>query len=281
MATLFPQHTTLCILAALASLAPLPARAADPSPANALTPPVPPAGEPIKRPKLPAAWSISFKYNGTATAAETDARPVSINVTVIGEESVQTVAFPSRGAELWKIKGQSFLSAPGSSDITIHGITADNSTANSTAFTDDQNPKTVFSGPASVPPETDDWASLREFDWVKSDLFKGKIAIAGQPLLIFAEIPPEPVFIGKGKPPAPQKWPAGPLGGLPLQPGIRVVAVDEATRLPKYLQLGDEIRQYTFSVPTQAKLEIPAKVRQLIDAVTPAAKPGRAVNLAP
>jgi len=98
-------------------------------------------------------------------------------------------------------------------------------------------------------------------------------------MLIYAELPPEPEVIGKARV-APQKWPPGPLGGMPLQPGIRVAAVDEGTRLPKYLQQGADISIYTFRTPEQTKLDIPPKIKNLVEVPKPTG-PIRKIDLTP
>jgi hypothetical protein len=62
-------------------------------------------------------------------------------------------------------------------------------------------------------------------------------------------------------PPVPQ-YPPG-LGGLPMKPGMRVAAIEEKSRQPKYLQNGQELRLYEFGVPTPEDVALPPKVLQM------------------
>lgn len=63
---------------------------------------------------------------------------------------------------------------------------------------------------------------------------------------------------------APQlpQYPPG-LGGLPMKPGVRVAAIEEKSRQPKYLQNGPELRLYEFGSPTSEDLTLPPKVLEM------------------
>lgn len=248
------------------------APAAPSAPANPPAPPVPPAGDLWRKPPAPAAWTVAFKYNTQVTKLQEASRLAGIGVTVIGNNSAQTVQVGGRTFELWKIDGMMFQSEV-NSDTATQTLTDESIEAALAARNNDEN----FSTTSGRPPEEVNWASLSEFAWIKPELYKGAVAVGGQVMLIYAILPPQPPAI-KGK--APQKWPAGPLGGLPLQPGIRVAAVEESTRLPKYLQDGLDISIYTFRTPEKSALEIPPKVKKLLDEMKPAAAP-RAINTAP
>lgn len=251
------------------------AQAAPTAPNAASTPPappVPPAGDLWRKPSAPAAWTIAFKYNTQVTKLQEASRLSGIGVTMIGNNFSQTVQVGGRTFELWKVDGMMFQSEV-NSDTANQTLTDESIQAELAARNNDVN----FSTTSGRPPEEINWASLSEFAWIKPELYKGAVAVGGQVMLIYAILPPQTPAI-KGK--APQKWPAGPLGGLPLQPGIHVAAIEESTRLPKYLQDGLDISIYNFRTPEKTTLEIPLKVKKLLDEMKPAAAP-RAINTAP
>jgi hypothetical protein len=120
--------------------------------------------------------------------------------------------------------------------------------------------------------EDPDWMDLTEFEWVTPDMLKGRVDIAGEIVLIYADIPQDPAPApGKARTAPAPKYPPGPLGGLPLKPGLRAAAISESTKLPKYLQDGVDISIYTFGKPLEAKLELPPKIAKQLE--QPAAVP--------
>ncbi len=48
-----------------------------------------------------------------------------------------------------------------------------------------------------------------------------------------------------------------------MKPGMRVAAIEEKSRQPKYLQNGQEVRLFEFSVPTPEDLTLPPKVLEM------------------
>jgi len=196
-----------------------------------------------------------------------------ITVTAIGQDSLQSVQISNRSIELWKTAGQALLSEAASNEVSFRIA------ENPDQGNDGGVYRTTTTNPIGYSPEQIDWSSLDEFSWIKPECFKGSIPLGGQMMLIYAEFPPEPEVIGKARV-APQKWAPGPLGGMPLQPGIRVAAVDEGTRLPKYLQQGADISIYTFRTPEQAKLDIPSKIKNLVEVPKPTG-PIRKIDLTP
>jgi hypothetical protein len=265
----------VALSATLAQAAP-PATAADPAVPAAK--PQPPAGSSslVKRPKGPASWTITFKYNTAEPSFVASEHPTSVTVTKIGDDSLQVIQFPGRALEVWRSGQEAFISEPGVEVAFPHSgspskLAAASPSATSVATvnpdgtTNPESPTAASLVPETPAPEDIDWSSLGEFSWVTPELLKGKVAFGNQPTLIYAELPPAaPEPQSKGKAAPPKKWPAGPLGGLPLQPGLKAAAIDEATQTPRALQLGDEIWQYTFATPSQTKLEFPPKVKALL-----------------
>jgi hypothetical protein len=114
--------------------------------------------------------------------------------------------------------------------------------------------------------EDPDWMDLTEFDWVTPAMLKGRVDIAGEIVLIYADIPQDPAPApGKARTAPAPKYPPGPLGGLPLKPGLRAAAISESTKLPKYLQDGVDLSIYTFGKPLEAKLELPPKIAKQLE----------------
>jgi hypothetical protein len=231
-----------------------------------------------RAPKPPASWTVSFRYNTPANKLPEASRASAVSVSVFEKEASQLVQINGRSFELWKAAERLFVSETNSDAVAQFPATG--------YITVDENGNQTtsnihaISSLAGAPLEHYDWTTLAEFSWIKPELFKGAIALGGQMMLIFADIPAEPERIGKAKQAPAQKWPSGPLGGLPLQPGIRVAAVDEATRTPKYLQLGPDILAYTFKTPEQKQLTLPQKVKVLIDEPKPAG-PVKSINFIP
>ncbi|RFC41877.1 MAG: hypothetical protein DVB28_002155 [Verrucomicrobia bacterium] len=190
-----------------------------------------------------------------------DFRPSFIKVTRDGENSHQAVHFSRSGVEVWRIAGRGFISETGS-DVVFQHIPRE---AAPVSAEESQTPET--SAPFSKPePEHFlaqdlDWPSFSELSWVTPQMFRARIPLGNQFALIYADIPLEQDEPDK-KRKAASKWPEGPLGGIPMQPGIRVLAVEERTRLPMVLQIGDEFRQYRFQASAPVQIKLPAKVRQ-------------------
>jgi hypothetical protein len=221
-----------------------------------------------------------------------------VKVTVLGKEALETIHYPDRTAEVWRAEGHVFVSEAGSehASVRVGQGTGDlgGLGANSDQITDVKRGKNgdftatvdgvMITG--NVATEEPDWAEFKEFDWVTPELLKGRIEISGEKLLIYADMEPEPqsqAAAGKGRAPAQAspKYPAGPLGGLPLKPGIRVAAIEEVTKTPRYLQLGENIHMYAFSKPQQAKLELPPKIATLVAKPAPPPEGAKPVSLIP
>jgi hypothetical protein len=247
----------------------------------------------------PAAWTVTFRYGSNVTPQQAAHRPSAVNVTVIGQDALETVQFPDRTAEVWRTGGAVIVSEAGSE---LAGLKAGESLGNFAGLGDnndlvkdvsrDKNGNftatvngVVITG--NIAQEDPDWAEFKEFDWVKAELLRGKIEISGEKLLVYADMEPEPPATAtneknRAAKPAAPKYPPGPLGGLPLKPGIRVAAIEETSKVPRYLQMGENIQIYAFKKPQQAKLDLPAKVTNLVQKPTEAPPPGaKPISLIP
>jgi hypothetical protein len=209
-----------------------------------------------------------------------DSRLVDITVLAIGDISLENIRYSKAEINVWSASGRTFLFDPATGGFDFRP----------TIFSDVPAPAEAAGG-VSAPPqepaaEYKNWLALNEFDWVKSDLFQGSIKLGNDILHVYAQLPEDmlearraaaaaarpiagrPVAPAAKAPPAP-KWPAGPIGGLPLRPDIKVVAVDANTRRPRYLQLGEELREYVFSVPTAETLELPRPIQERLKTLRP------------
>jgi len=206
-------------------------------------------------------WTITFRYAAVPKPPAEDTRPVKVSISTVGSTTLKSVATANRAVDVWTAAGITFLVDPSSGEYHIPASLSEEDAALAQA-----------NGPA---PEEEDWLSLQEFEWVRSDLFQGTIKIGNDLVHVYAQLPQEMIAAQvaaanapravAGRPTTPaaqkapvQKWPAGPIGGLPLRPDIKVVAVDAQTKRPKYLQLGQDMREYTFSKP--AALEVPKPI---------------------
>ena len=253
------------------------------------------------RPVAPAAWTVTFKYGTVVAPQQAAHRPSMVKVTLLGKDALETVHFPERTAEVWRTEGQVIVSEVGNEHAGIRvdqglgnfaglggndALVSDVTRGKKGEFTATVN-GIVITG--TVAQEDPDWAEFKEFDWVTPDLLKGKIEISGEKLLVYAEMEPETPAPGatgapgKGRAAAPAapKFPPGPLGGLPLKPGIRVAAIEETSKTPRYLQLGENIQIYTFSKPQQTKLDLPPKIANIVAKPAPPPEGAKAISLIP
>jgi hypothetical protein len=233
-------------------------------------------------------WTIDFRYPATAPKESAiEGRLNKVFVTVVGKTILESIRCAKASFDIWSSEGFTFLMDPETGQFDLRGQ----------AFPGDMSslepPKTkggatpVSQEPPPIPPQYQDWGGLREFDWIKPELFQGTIKQGTETLHIYAELPedmragrqtaaaPAPAAPGAARPAAPgrpaapaaaarpvQKWPPGPLGGLPLRPGIKVVAVNAETRTPHFLQLGEIVREYVFSPVSTPNLELPNPIVQ-------------------
>ena len=232
-------------------------------------------------------WVINFKYpTVSAKAPNLESQPVQVSVSAIGAVTLEHIKFPKTNYDVWKVEGFVFLAE---AETGRFGLRRDPSDF---LVVEPGQPAPVLPPPSA---EYQDWLGLKEFDWVNSELFRGTIKQGTETLHVYAQMPPDmlsgrpaaaataasrppgvPSVVGKpivtpgggGHPAAAvqpaQKWPPGPLGGLPLRPDIKVVAVNAETRQPRFLQLGETVREYVFSVPAAAALEVPKPILQLM-----------------
>lgn len=221
-------------------------------------------------------WTITFRYANSPKPPAEEERPVKITVMAVGTRSLETIRYAKIGFNIWSAEGYSFMVDPETGGFEMRSSPMPSSPA-------DAAPVLTNPSDPEVAAEFQDWVGLKEFDWVKSDLFQGTIKLGNELLHVYALLPEEMLaarlaaataarpVAGRptapvARPPAP-KWPAGPIGGLPLRPDIKVVAVDANTRRPRYLQLGEDIREYVFTIPNEANLELPAPIQKRLKAM--------------
>ncbi len=226
------------------------------------------AGTLWSRPPEPVSWTIAFKYAGANSLKEISYLPTSVKVTIVGKDAIETVQFPDRVTEVFRAGGLVFVSEAGRGAAFLRTVSPVVSVPPVPDLVrKDASPRLEFEG---------DWTEFKEFAWISEGMLKGRVELGGERVLIYSDIQPEvpqgarsasvSPSGGKGAQPGAteRKYPAGPLGGLPLKPGVRVAAIQEGTKFPKYLQLGETILVYTFSKPQQTVLEMPAKVTSLL-----------------
>ncbi|MCX8511020.1 MAG: hypothetical protein ORN83_04610 [Chthoniobacteraceae bacterium] len=254
-----------------------------PSISTAQSPPelVAPQGPAWIRPERPMGWTITFRYANSPKPPAVEERPLKITVTAVGTRSLQTIRYAKTGFNIWAAEGYSFMVDPETGGFEMHPIAKPLSPTEEAPVSSATAAGVPEPEPAA---ESTDWTALAEFDWVKSNLFQGSIKMGNDLLHVYALLPEEmlaarlaaataarpiagrPAAPAAKAPPAP-KWPAGTIGGLPLRPDIKVVAVDANTRRPRYLQLGEDIREYVFTIPNETNLELPAPIQKRLKAM--------------
>ncbi len=242
-----------------------------------------------KMPAAPVTWTITFKYAGTPAAEESENKPSRVRVVCIGGDSLEVIQCPKRTLEVWKTRGGTFTSLAESNEVSLR--TPIPATAVIDASANVQNLKKARDGtvsaevnglPMTLGFEDPDWADLSEFDWLSGAVQLGRIEVAGEACIVFSDCDlRDLVGAGRAQPGTATKHPPGPIGGLPLRPGLRVAAVSEATLLPKYLQIGTELRAYEFSKPVQDKLGLPPKILKQLEPTTPPIRGAKAVLFVP
>jgi hypothetical protein len=222
-------------------------------------------------------WSIDFKYlNPSQRVQHAEFRPAKVTVTVVGDKKRVTVKCLNVSRDLWTAGGLTFFQNPenGQYDLQPAAPVSDSSSKGGA--------KAVSEGfeLADTAPELFDWAGLGEFSWVKPEMLQGSVKQGTEVFSVYADLPADMIEArqaaasggvppqkagGKAAPAKPvQKWPAGPLGGLPLRPDIKVVEINAQTHYPRFLQVGETLREYTFGVPDVQNLELPPQVARMV-----------------
>ena len=221
--------------------------------------PTPPPGPSWVRPSPPASWTIEFKYpNPDAKDNSAEGRPTKVAVSVTGKVSLESIRCTKSKYDIWISQGSAYIADPETGAIGLRYSSAS------------------MEGTRELAPQHQDWAGLHEFEWIKPDLFQGTIKQGEEVLHVYAELPEDMLAArrppGSAAPGAPtgarpptaartaQKWPPGPIGGLPLRPDIKVVAVNAETHYPHFLQLGETLREYVFSPSSNNSLELPSPI---------------------
>ena len=248
---------------------------------------VPPPGPSWIRPKSPTSWTIDFRYpNASAKESAAEGRLTKVAVTTIGKATLESIKCSKVSFDVWTTEGFTFLANPETGEFDLRG--------NAFPILDNQldgesaPQKPGGGGMPELPPQYQDWAGLKEFDWIRPELFQGTIKQGAEVLHVYAELPEDmlaarrpaapaaasttpaskPGAPGTGRPAAPTRppknWPPGPLGGMPLRPDIKVVAVNAETNYPHFLQLGEIVREYAFSTPAGSALEMPGPIVKVL-----------------
>ena len=255
-----------------------PTPAPPPAPTPGASAPAGAAAAVWTRPVAPVSWTVTFKYGSVVAPEQAAQRPTQVKVTIVGKDALETVQFPDHTAEVWRTEGVVILSQAGSEQASLRVNHRSENVGGAGGADELQQDKAGnFSGvvngvqiTGNIAQEDPDWTEFREFNWVTPEMLKGKIEISGEKLLVYSDMEAEasgsatPTGKGRAGAPSAPKVPAGPLGGLPLKPGIRVAAIEETSKTPRYLQVGQNIQMYTFSKPQQTKLELPPKIAELV-----------------
>lgn len=268
------------LLALAAAISPC-AHAAEPGTAE----PVRPSGPAWVRPKAPLSWTIDFRYPATAPKEfAIEGRLNKVAVSIVGQTTLESIRYAKASFDIWSTEGFVFIMDPETGRFDLRGNPPSVATSGVEPSKTRGGNSPGSEEPPPIPPHYQDWSGLKEFDWIKPELFQGTIKQGTEILHIYAELPedmraarqpaasPAPPAPGAGagaaRPAAPgrpaQKWPPGPLGGLPLRPGIKVVAVNAETRTPHFLQLGEIVREYVFSPVSTSNLELPKPITQAL-----------------
>jgi len=187
------------------------AHAAEPGAAEAPRP----SGPAWVRPKAPLSWTIDFRYPATAPKeVAIEGRLNKVSVTVVGKTILESIRCAKASFDIWSSEGFTFLMDPETGQFDLRG----------NAFSGDisslEPPKTkggtppVPQDPPPIPPQYQDWGSLKEFDWIKPELFQGTIKQGTEILHIYAELP-EDMRPGRQPAAAPAPATAAPAAPAP------------------------------------------------------------------
>lgn len=173
--------------------------------------------------------------------------------------SMVVVRYPEHSVEYWSDGNHAAVSLAGSSDVVEYVAPRKN------------EPRSEIGPPAETAHGMDlgGLARMSEWDWVKPEFYRGRLMVNGVSMLVFYQSEP-----GQASSPAGDSIPgpkegSGPALEFPIEGVLRAAVVEEKSRLPRVLQLGDEFWDYSFHSGQQPQFAFPEKVRRFFALMAP------------
>jgi hypothetical protein len=172
--------------------------------------------------------------------------------------------YPDRSVEFWSDGAHAVVSVAGSGDVVEYIA---------------PKPGNGPAGQHSAPEGGGeiDWLGLpqmREWEWVKPEHYRGRLVIDGVSLLVFSECDTGKEVPDSERPQGASDLPcgggpAGALSSFPIEGVERAALVEERSRSPRVLQIGEEFWEYSFHTGPQPSFAFPDKVRRFLASLAP------------
>jgi hypothetical protein len=221
-----------------------------------------PGGNPWNRPEGNVLWKIEIRRKTVPIHAFALRQMRGAVVHQNGEHAMVIARYPDHAVEYWSDGKHAVVSVAGSGDLVEY---VSPKKGNLT-------PGGQTSPASEAHPDLADLARMHEWDWVKPDHFRGRLTVDGVAMLVFCQnASEEPAADTPSTPSAnpPNAAFSGPLRGFPVEGVLRAALVEERSRTPRILQLGEEFWDYSFHAGEKPAFAFPEKVRRFLAALAP------------
>lgn len=218
-----------------------------------------PGGNPWNKPEGNTLWKIEIRRQASGIHAAALRQIHGLVVHQSGEQAMVLARYPDHCVEYWSDGPHAVVSVAGSADVVEYVA-----------------PKRVSpAGRAQPPPPVSGagfdfggLARMLEWEWVKPEHYRGRIRVDGVVMLVFCEVDPEDTAAHSLPPSGPQPEASGAIQ-FPVDGALRAALVEERTRTPRVLQIGDEFWDYSFHGGQKPSFVFPEKVRRFLASMAP------------
>jgi hypothetical protein len=219
-----------------------------------------PGGIAWKKPDENALWKIEVHRDREPAHPGLGSQIRGVVVHQHGRQAMVIARYPEYAVEYWHDGQHAVVSVAGSGDVVEYVAPKKPSTSR------EKLPSEVL----EVGSDFGGLARMSEWEWVRPEFFRGRFMLEGVAMLVFCQLEPST----GGKDSAAQSSPCGEssLGGgevFPVEGASRAALVEERSRLPRVLQVGDELWQYSFHSGARPGLVFPEKVRRFFAGMAP------------
>lgn len=218
-----------------------------------------PGGNPWNKPDGNMLWKIEVRRPIPRIHAAALRQIHGIVVHQHGEQAMVLARYPEYSVEYWSDGPHAVVSVAGSTDV-VEYVAPKRATPSSQG-----QPPTPASGTGF---DFGALARMHEWEWVKPEHYRGRISIEGISMLVFCEGEPEDTAAHSPDTPPPKADTAG-TPQFPIEGAVRAALVEERTRIPRVLQIGEEFWDYSFHSGQKPSFVFPEKVRRFLASVAP------------
>ncbi len=218
-----------------------------------------PGGNAWNKPEGNVLWKIEIRRKTAPVHAYALRQMRGAVVHQQGEQSMVVAKYADHAVEYWSDGKHAVVSVAGSGDLVEYIAPRRG------------NPSPESPNPHAVEVNIDwaDLASMREWEWVKPEHFRGRLLVEGVQMLVFCQGAAEETSAeNPASPPTPPQT-SEPLRGFPVDGVLRAALVEERSRIPRVLQVGEEFWNYSFHTGEKPAFAFPEKVRRFLSALAP------------